>query len=114
MAAADHPSDGCTYVARMVENSIAEDLARGHQHAKLLSGKISCQVVEHMVCALLTQRDGDIVLIGADEVMTTVYGVTFIGGPEQIERQLKAWGDISVELCWLAASYLAKKVLASI
>ena len=46
--------------------------------------------------------------------MTTVYGVTFIGARDQIERQLKAWGDISVELCWLAASYLAKKVLASI
>ena len=113
MAAADHPSDGCTYVARMVENSIAEDLARGHQHAKLLSGKISCQVVEHMVCALLTQRNGDIMLIGADQVMTTVYGVMLIGG-RKIEWQLKDWCDISAELCWLAASYLAKKVLASI
>ena len=46
--------------------------------------------------------------------MTTVYGVTFIGAREQIERQLKDRGDISAELCWLAASYLAKKVLASI
>ena len=53
-------------------------------------------------------------LIGADQVMTTVYGVTFIGAREQIERQLKDRGDISAELCWLAASYLAKKVLASI
>ena len=113
MAAADHPSDGCTYVARMVENSIAEDLARGHQHAKLLSGKISCHVVEHTVCALLTQRNGDIMLIGADQVMTTVYGVMLIGGRE-IEWQLKDWCDISAEPCWLAASYLAKKVLASI
>ena len=110
----DKPSDVYTYVANMVEEQIAKDVAKGEHLAKLLQGKIARKVVKQTVCALLTQRDGDIVLIGADEVMTTVYGVTFIGGPEQIERQLKAWGDISVELCWLAASYLAKKVLGSI
>ena len=46
--------------------------------------------------------------------MTTVYGVTFIGARDQIERQLKDRGDIPPEMCWLGASYLAKKVLASI
>jgi DNA-directed RNA polymerase len=43
--------------------------------------------------------------------MTTVYGVTFIGAREQIEKQLKDRGDISQEDCWGAASYLAKQVL---
>ena len=42
--------------------------------------------------------------------MTTVYGVTFIGAREQIEKQLKDRGDIPVEECWLAASYIAKNV----
>lgn len=46
--------------------------------------------------------------------MTTVYGVTFVGARDQIERQLKDRGDVPIEQCWLAASYLAKKVLASI
>jgi len=44
--------------------------------------------------------------------MTTVYGVTFIGAREQIERQLKDRKDIPEEECWPAASYLAKKVRA--
>lgn len=41
--------------------------------------------------------------------MTTVYGVTFIGAREQIEKQLRDRGDISEDLCWKASSYLAKK-----
>jgi hypothetical protein len=42
--------------------------------------------------------------------MTTVYGVTFIGAREQIEKQLKDRKDIPEEDCWPAASYLAKRV----
>lgn len=46
--------------------------------------------------------------------MTTVYGVTFIGAREQIEKQLKDRKDIPEEDCWAAASYLAKMVIACI
>lgn len=42
--------------------------------------------------------------------MTTVYGVTFVGARDQIEKQLLDRGDISAEKCWVAASYVAKKV----
>ena len=42
--------------------------------------------------------------------MTTVYGVTFVGARDQIEKQLKDRGDIDPAECWLAASYLAKLV----
>lgn len=42
--------------------------------------------------------------------MTTVYGVTFIGAREQIERQLRDVHDMPRESVWIAASYLAKKV----
>ncbi|KAI0632722.1 DNA/RNA polymerase [Trametes polyzona] len=95
LAAADRPSDVYTYVARMVEEAIQRDLEEGHPFAKLLAGKISRKVVKQTV-------------------MTTVYGVTFIGARDQIERQLKDRGDIPPEQCWLGGAYLAKKVLASI
>ena len=42
--------------------------------------------------------------------MTTVYGVTFIGAREQIEKQLKDRGDIAPEDAWNGSSYLAKVV----
>jgi DNA-directed RNA polymerase, mitochondrial len=42
--------------------------------------------------------------------MTTVYGVTFVGAREQIEKQLKDRKELPEEECWTAASYLAKKV----
>lgn len=49
LAAADRPSDVYTYVARMVEESIKEDLKNDHPHAKLLSGKIARKVVKQTV-----------------------------------------------------------------
>jgi DNA-directed RNA polymerase len=42
--------------------------------------------------------------------MTTVYGVTFVGARDQIEKQLKDRKDLPEEECWDAAAYLAKKV----
>jgi DNA-directed RNA polymerase, mitochondrial len=42
--------------------------------------------------------------------MTTVYGVTFVGAREQIEKQLRERKDIPEEECYLAAAYLAKQV----
>jgi DNA-directed RNA polymerase len=43
--------------------------------------------------------------------MTTVYGVTFVGARDQIERQLKDKRALPEEECWSGASYLAKKVI---
>ena len=42
--------------------------------------------------------------------MTTVYGVTFVGARDQIEKRLEERGDVPPEEAWLAASYLAKRV----
>ena len=42
--------------------------------------------------------------------MTTVYGVTFIGAREQIEKQLRDLEGFPRESAWVAAAYLAKKV----
>lgn len=95
LARGDRPSDVYTYVGNMVEKRLSEDINSGDEyHAKyasLLLGKITRKVVKQTV-------------------MTTVYGVTFIGAREQIEKQLKDRKDLPQEECWLAASYLAKRV----
>ncbi|KAI9461958.1 DNA/RNA polymerase [Lactarius psammicola] len=93
----DRPSDVYTYVANMVEKRMRKDLERdpGNKFAKMLLGKIARKVVKQTV-------------------MTTVYGVTFVGAREQIERQLKDRGDVPLEECYLAAAYLAKQVLQCI
>ncbi len=89
----ERPSDVYTYVANMVEKRMREDLARdpNNKFAKMLIGKVARKVVKQTV-------------------MTTVYGVTFVGAREQIERQLKDRGDIPFEECYRAAAYLAKQV----
>ena len=91
LAAADRPSDVYTHISTQVEKQINEDAVAGNEVAQLLVGKIARKVVKQTV-------------------MTTVYGVTFVGAREQIEKQLKDRGDIPSEKVWGAASYLAKKV----
>ncbi|KAJ7088569.1 DNA/RNA polymerase [Mycena crocata] len=95
LSAGDRPSDVYTFVGNMVEKMLEVDAARGDRFAKMLVGKVSRKVVKQTV-------------------MTTVYGVTFIGARDQIEKQLKDRKDLPEEECWLAASYLAKKVLTAI
>ncbi|KIN96613.1 hypothetical protein M404DRAFT_16854 [Pisolithus tinctorius Marx 270] len=92
LAATDRPSDVYTYVANMVNQVVEQDAAKGDRVAQMLVGKISRKVVKQTV-------------------MTTVYGVTYIGARDQIERQLKDRGDIPEEECWATSSYLARKVL---
>ncbi|KAJ7583777.1 hypothetical protein C8J56DRAFT_790113 [Mycena floridula] len=89
------PSDVYSYVGSMVEKTLAEDAANGDRLALLLKGKISRKVVKQTV-------------------MTTVYGVTYVGARDQIEKQLKLIDSISAEETWAASAYLAKVVLASI
>lgn len=118
LAASDRPSDVYTHVALNVErlietdlkleneatlngiDSLSEDKRTRLEFAKMLSGRVSRKVVKQTV-------------------MTTVYGVTFVGAREQIEKQLKDLmekqkldGDMTIkgEKIWGAASYLAKKV----
>ncbi|KZT65062.1 DNA/RNA polymerase [Daedalea quercina L-15889] len=91
----DRPADVYTYVANMVEDQIQKDSESGEKYAIMLKGKVSRKVVKQTV-------------------MTTVYGVTYIGAREQIEKQLKERGDIPPEDCWTAAAYLTKLVLGSI
>ena len=112
LSSGDRPSDVYTYVGNMVEQMLEVDAEKGERYALLLRGKISRKVVKQTVCILAFLLDG----MWADyhyvfQVMTTVYGVTFIGARDQIERQLKDKKVLQEEECWLAASYLAKKVI---
>ncbi|EKM52814.1 uncharacterized protein PHACADRAFT_261459 [Phanerochaete carnosa HHB-10118-sp] len=95
LSVTDRPSDVYTHVATMVESVLAQDAKNDLRYAKMLSGKIARKVVKQTV-------------------MTTVYGVTFIGARDQIERQLRDRRDLPAEECWLAAAYLAKITLACI
>jgi DNA-directed RNA polymerase, mitochondrial len=89
----ERPSDVYTYVANMVEKRMQEEVERNpdSKFAKMLVGKVARKVVKQTV-------------------MTTVYGVTFVGAREQIERQLRDRGDVPIEDCYMAAAYLAKEV----
>ena len=81
-------------MAKLVEAARVRDAATGHEIAKELEGKVTRKVVKQTV-------------------MTIVYGVTFIGGRLQIERQLK---DLGVEgnVLFKGSYYLVNKVFASI
>ncbi|KAG6865592.1 hypothetical protein C0991_001141 [Blastosporella zonata] len=92
LAATDRPSDVYTHVGNMVERVLEADAAKGEKWAILLKGKIQRKIVKQTV-------------------MTTVYGVTFVGAREQIEKQLKDKKIVSEEDCWQAASYLASKAI---
>ncbi|KAJ8690626.1 DNA-directed RNA polymerase [Pleurotus ostreatus] len=95
LSASERPSDVYTYVGNMVEKLLEEDAQKGEKYAILLQGKITRKVVKQTV-------------------MTTVYGVTYVGARDQIEKQLKDRKDIPDEDTWGASAYLAKKVLACI
>ncbi|GAA6052924.1 hypothetical protein JCM3770_006736 [Rhodotorula araucariae] len=91
----DRPADVYSGVASMVNEIIDRDAERGVEEAILLKGKVNRKVVKQTV-------------------MTTVYGVTFIGAKNQIQRQLKDRGDIPAEHLYTCSLYLGRQVLDSI
>lgn len=91
----DRPADIYTGVADLVNAAIEEDRKAGLPMALLIEGELGRKVVKQTV-------------------MTTVYGVTFIGAREQIARQLVARGGIHAEDIYPVSAYVARKVLASI
>ncbi|KAF8482192.1 hypothetical protein JB92DRAFT_3085829 [Gautieria morchelliformis] len=95
LSVTDRPSDVYTFVANMLDEAIARDVARGVEEAKIIQGKITRKVVKQTV-------------------MTTVYGVTFVGARDQIERQLREKTDIPPESRFQVSSYVAKQTLAAI
>ncbi|KAK4053626.1 DNA-directed RNA polymerase [Microbotryomycetes sp. JL221] len=95
LEAGDRPADVYSGVASMANEIIDKDAAAGVPEAVMLQGKVTRKVVKQTV-------------------MTTVYGVTFIGAKKQIEKQLKERGDIPPEKLYQCSLYLGRIVLDSI
>ncbi|CAO1635376.1 unnamed protein product [Jaminaea pallidilutea] len=97
LAGGDRPADVYTAVADLVIGDIEREAQSENPDpaCALLKGKITRKVVKQTV-------------------MTTVYGVTFIGAKDQVMRQLIDRGDIPREEVWRCAVFLSRKILASI
>jgi DNA-directed RNA polymerase len=91
----DRPQDVYTGVAELVKARIEVDVAEGHPIAQILQGHITRKVVKQ-------------------SVMTNVYGVTFIGARQQIQKQLEDNPAIPREQVVQCASYVARLVFSSI
>jgi DNA-directed RNA polymerase, mitochondrial len=95
----EKPSDIYTHVARMVSKMIEADLegppADHHLLARKLLGNIKRKTIKQTV-------------------MTSVYGVTFIGAREQIYRQLMNQNFMGEDENYAASIYLAKLTLMAI
>lgn len=87
----DRPADIYTGVADIVNRVIAQDQKDGHTTASLIPGPVGRKIVKQTV-------------------MTTVYGVTFVGARDQIAKQLVHKGEISQEHIYVVSAYLAKTV----
>nr|XP_018265754.1 DNA-directed RNA polymerase, mitochondrial [Kwoniella dejecticola CBS 10117]OBR87912.1 DNA-directed RNA polymerase, mitochondrial [Kwoniella dejecticola CBS 10117] len=88
----DKPADIYTGVVDIVNKVIEEDQRKGLEVALLIKKPLGRKVVKQTV-------------------MTTVYGVTYVGAREQIAKQLQARGDFSQEHVFLVSGYIAKTVL---
>ncbi|KAF8317988.1 DNA/RNA polymerase [Clavulina sp. PMI_390] len=91
----ERPSDVYTYVANMVDKDLERDAANGDPIAQMLLGRIARKTVKQTV-------------------MTTVYGVTFVGARAQIEKQLRTAGDLDRDQLWKGSTYLARRTLNAI
>eukprot|EP00210_Caulerpa_lentillifera_P000641 g619.t1 len=72
----DAPNDVYSEIATIVRGIVQEDAAKGHRWAQILDGHVDRKLVKQTV-------------------MTSVYGVTFIGAREQIANRLRerGWDD---------------------
>lgn len=87
----DRPADIYTGVADIVNQVIAQDQKDGNGTAMLIKGPVGRKIVKQTV-------------------MTTVYGVTFVGARDQIAKQLINRGEIPQEHIYVVSAYLAKTV----
>jgi DNA-directed RNA polymerase len=91
----DRPADVYTRIADLVNEIVNQDAEAGKVYAQIAQCKITRKVVKQTV-------------------MTTVYGVTFIGAKEQIAKQLLARGEINREYIYHVSGYIASTVLSCI
>lgn len=94
---ADRPQDVYKFVANLVQKRIDIDAANGEQFAIFMQDKLTRKVVKQTV-------------------MTNVYGVTFVGGVAQIEKQIDHYFTNEQRLTGLpsqVSKYLARLVFSS-
>ena len=96
----DRPQDVYAGVAKLVSKRLEEDAAAGNQLAQSLLGKISRKIVKQTV-------------------MTSVYGVTYIGARSQIANAIKDQPNMQEfysddSKLFLASSYITKHTFASL
>ena len=92
---ADRPQDVYADVAALVQARIAQDAANGVEIAILLKGQVNRRIIKQTV-------------------MTSVYGVTFIGARQQIANALKDRGVLTEDTRYQASVYLARATFDSI
>ncbi|PKI83694.1 DNA-directed RNA polymerase [Malassezia vespertilionis] len=92
LSGGERPSDVYSGVADLVIAQLKQRASEGDHYATLLEDKVTRKVVKQTV-------------------MTTVYGVTFVGAKNQVMRQLVDRGDVPAEELWGTASYLAKVIM---
>ena len=95
LADAERPGDIYTAVSKKVQEKVDKDAAEGHRIALQLVGKIKRKVVKQTV-------------------MTSVYGVTFIGAKEQLMRQLRDRVMLPEEDLTAGGLYLATITMGAI
>ena len=88
----EKPGDLYTAVSVRVQEIVDEDAAAGNKLAEKLKGQIKRKIVKQTV-------------------MTSVYGVTFIGAKEQILRQLRERSTLGDDDLGPASVYLARIIM---
>lgn len=91
----DRPGDVYRGVADAVNRRLEEDAKAGNPLAKQMAGKVDRKIVKQTV-------------------MTSVYGVTFVGASKQIAGQLKDKKLVPEEEIFQAAVYLSRLTFASL
>ncbi|KAM9986473.1 hypothetical protein ACTFIY_010882 [Dictyostelium cf. discoideum] len=94
----DRPQDVYSSVAQLVEQIVEEDAKNGDEIAQFFLGKVDRKLVKQTV-------------------MTSVYGVTYVGAREQIENAIiEKFGnlDLEEEFIFKSSTYITKNTFASL
>lgn len=95
LAPSDRPQDVYAKVLEIVQRLVNQDAEKGDPIAVLLKDQLARKVIKQTV-------------------MTTVYGVTFIGARAQIASQLKDKEGVSKENIFSCSIYITKKVFQAV
>lgn len=89
------PQDVYGGVAKLVSQRVADDAAKGVRLGELLVGKVDRKIVKQTV-------------------MTSVYGVTFVGARKQIHNAMRNRVALGEEDVYLASAYLTRHTFAAL